>query len=102
MEAELEDILSRDDALETHLVRVERLLEKEKLGRKSPSPINTQTSTPPVQPAVEDRRINLPKLEIQKFDGNVLNWNAFWDSRHRLTNQVVLTKLRNLTISLAF
>ena len=40
METELEEILKRDDDLETYLVRVERLLEKEKRGRKSPSPVS--------------------------------------------------------------
>ena len=70
METELEEILKRDDDLETNLVRVERLLEKEK--------VSNQVSTS-VQSVVEDKRVKLPRLEIQKFDGNVLNWSTFWD-----------------------
>ena len=45
METELEEILKRDDDLETYLVRVERLLEKEKRVRKSPSPVSNRVST---------------------------------------------------------
>ena len=70
METELEEILKRDDDLETNLVRVERLLEKEKVSNR------VSTS---VQSVVEDKRVKLPRLEIQKFDGNVLNWSTFWD-----------------------
>ena len=68
METELEEILKRDDDLETYLVRVERLLEKEKRGRKSPFPVSNRVSTS-VQSVVEDKRVKLPRLEIQKFDG---------------------------------
>ena len=78
METELEEILKRDDDLETYLVRVGRLLENEKRGRKSPSAVSNRVSTS-VQSVVEDKRVKLPRLEIQKFDGNVLNWSTFWD-----------------------
>ena len=78
METELGEILKRDDDLETYLVREERLLEKEKRGRKSPSPVSNRVITS-VQSVVEDKRVKLPKLEIQKFDGNVLNWSTFSD-----------------------
>ena len=82
METELEEILKRDDDLETLrvrvTVRVERLLEKEKRGRKSPSPVSNRVGTS-VQSVVEDKRVKLPRLEIHKFDGNVLNWSTFWD-----------------------
>ena len=78
METELEEILKRDDDLETYLIRVERLLEKEKRGRKSPSPVSNRMSTS-VQSVVGDKPVKLPRLEIQKFDGNVLNWSTFWD-----------------------
>ena len=39
------------------------------LEKKSGVPITRHTPT-----------IKLPKLELQKFNGNILNWQEFWDS----------------------
>ena len=50
---------------------------------KSPpfSPSSTQVNVR--NESLESRHItagNLPKIELKKFDGNILNWNSFWQS----------------------
>ena len=48
--------------------------------------------------------IKLPKLELQKFDENILKWQEFWDSFeasiHRNTNLQPVDKFNYLTAEL--
>ena len=43
--------------------------------------IASTLSPPTVSPALTSSTIlHLPKLELQKFKGNVIGWTSFWDS----------------------
>ena len=37
----------------------------------------TLDSTPP--PSLDSKGVKLPKLDIPKFDGNIINWRTFWE-----------------------
>ena len=37
-------------------------------------PGDTKPEMIPVEP-----KVNLPKIELPKFDGNIMNWPTFWD-----------------------
>ena len=61
------------------LARIDRFLKK-----KPPPPslsqvdISNQGSIPRTA-QIQDVRVKLPKLEISKFDGDIINWQGFWD-----------------------
>ena len=40
--------------------------------------ISIQGSTPRTT-QIQDVRVKLPKLELSKFDGDIINWQGFWD-----------------------
>ena len=40
--------------------------------------ISNQESTPRTT-QIQDVRVKLPKLELSKFDGDIINWQGFWD-----------------------
>ena len=49
--------------------------------------------------AIEDLRLKLPKLELSKFDGDIINWREFWKKfliAYRKVNHFwAFTNLRN-------
>ncbi|KAL5475814.1 hypothetical protein EMCRGX_G025680 [Ephydatia muelleri] len=49
---------------------------------ETPSDTNSSTSTVPVVAtrSTRETRIRLPKLELKRFNGELTNWMAFWDS----------------------
>ena len=78
-EKKLEDILVLEDLNFELLAKIDRYLKK-----TPPSPslslldISNQGSAPrPTQ--IQDVRIKVPKLELSKFDGDIINWQGFWD-----------------------
>ena len=78
-EKELEDILVLKDLNFELLAKIDRCLKK-----TPPSPslssldISIQGSTPRTT-QIQDVRVKLPKLELSKFDGDIINWQGFWD-----------------------
>ena len=40
--------------------------------------ISNQGSTPRTT-QIQDVRVKLPELELSKFDGDIINWQGFWD-----------------------
>ena len=76
-ENKLNEIVTRDNKSTWILTKIEHDLHKTK--------IKESQNTPPVQnltlqdKEVKDIPVKLPKLEISKFNGNVLNWQGFWD-----------------------
>ena len=78
-EKKLEDILVLEDLNFELLAKIDRYLRK-----TPPSPslslldISNQGSAPrPTQ--IQDVRIKVPKSELSKFDGDIINWQGFWD-----------------------
>ena len=49
---------------------------------ETPSDTSSYTSTVPVVAtrSTRETRIRLPKLELKRFNGELTNWMAFWDS----------------------
>ena len=74
-EKELDEIVTRDDKNTRILTKIEHVLHKIK--------IKESQNIPPVQNlALQDNEakdipVKLPKLEISKFNGNILNWPGF-------------------------
>ena len=76
MENELEEILIREKNLQIIITRIEHCLIKPKIhvGRNS---LPSSNSSP--LPVNEYVKVKLPELEISKFNGDVINWQGFWD-----------------------
>ena len=73
IESELDAILSRSDDLHEILVKIDTCLSSQKqIEKLSNMTINSSYSD-------SSAKIKLPKLEIPKFDGEVTNWQSFWD-----------------------
>ena len=76
MENEPEEILIREENLQILITRIERCLNKPKIhvDRNSLPPSNSSPL-----PVNESVKVKLPKLEISKFNGDVINWQGFCD-----------------------
>ena len=76
MENELEEILIREENLQILIIRIEHCLNKPKIHLDRNSLLSSNSSP---LPANESTKVKLPKLEISKFNGDVINWQGFWD-----------------------
>ena len=76
-ESELENILVRDDKVNELIVRIERCIFKsthENVNPPSHISVNSSTSS-----NNDHLKINLPELVISKFQGDIIDWQGFWD-----------------------
>ena len=73
--------ITEAQAIQTEIVKQneyeEELEEALRLAEKTLAINNTTNVTSNVVPPI---RVNLPKLQLKKFDGNVLHWYSFWKS----------------------
>ena len=76
MENELEEILIREEHLQILITRIEHCLSKPKFHADRNS-LPSSNSFP--LPLNESVKVKLPKLENSKFNGDVINWQGFWD-----------------------
>ena len=78
-EKELEDILVLEDLNFELLAKIDRCLKKTPppLSLSSLDIFNQESSHRTTQ--VQDVGVRLPKLELSKFDGYIINWQGFWD-----------------------
>ena len=76
MENELEEILVREEKSQILITRTEYCLSKPKILVDWNSLPSSNSSPLPVNESV---KVKLPKLEISKFHGDVINWQGFWD-----------------------
>ena len=74
-EEELGETLTRNDECRTHLFRAEQVLKRAAKNDENPS--ETRSSKKDVDQT--GINIKLPDLEIKLFDGDILNWQSFWD-----------------------
>ena len=73
-EKELDQILTREDKYLPTISKIDLHLSKPTKNAKSnrfPQDLSFQIS--------ETAKVCLPKLEIEKFDRDVINWSSFWD-----------------------
>ena len=76
MENELEEILISEEKLQILITRIEHCLCTPKIHVDRNSLRSSNSSPLPVNKSV---KVKLPKLEISKFNGDVINWQRFWD-----------------------
>ena len=74
-ESELEDILMREDSNFKIIAKIDRCLSKIPPAG-SLSSLSISNRTPSVS---QEAKVKLPKLELPKFDGDIINWRGFWD-----------------------
>ena len=57
-----------------------------------PTPV--RDPTPSVHSKVDSKGVRLPKIDVPKFHGNIINWSTFWEqfdiSVHTLLTQHLL------------
>ena len=71
MENELEEILIREENLQILITRIEHCLSKPKIHVDRNSFPSSNSSPLPVNEIV---KVKLPKLQISKFNADVINW----------------------------
>ena len=76
MENELEEILIQKKNLQILIRCIAFCLSKPKTHVDRNSLPSSNSFPPPVNESV---KVKLPKLEISKFKGDVINWQGFWD-----------------------
>ena len=76
MENELEQILIREEHFQILIARIERCLSKPKIHVDRNSLSSSNSSPLPVNESV---KVKLPKLEISKFNGDVIDRQGYWD-----------------------
>ena len=95
------DLLSMEDVgdLEDKVTMLERLLRalktdvKRLVGRKEEKP-----NPPPAIGVMGMSGIQLPKIEVPTFDGDLLNWRYFWEQfENTIHNKTQLTDIDKLT-----
>ena len=97
------DLLSMEDTgeLEKRVSTLEQLLESLKADVKRL--VGSKEKKRPVSTsgAIGISGIELPRIKVPNFDGNILNWQFFWEqcnsaihSKHLLTDSDSLTYLR--------
>ena len=61
--------------------------------KKQLLPPHAAASDPSSTPAPEGKGLKLPKLDVPKFDGNIVNWTSFWEQYNiSIHNRSSLTK----------
>ena len=79
MEDELSEFLVINDRLDGQVVKMDNLLKKLD-DRPSRAAVEEEAKTSVITRKVPQMNpVKLPKLEISKFDGSVLNWCTFWE-----------------------
>ena len=82
-EAELDSIITRDDGLQLTFLKIERNLNK---VNNTPS-VHSLSLSNQGSSSQSDVPVNLPKLNIKKFNGDIINWQGFWDQFDSAINQ---------------
>ena len=79
VEKEVTDTLERNDKFYIMLSKINDCLEKYSVKEVNPRRLSlSQQLASVIAPPVR-YRVKLPKIELQKFDGNIVNWQTFWD-----------------------
>ena len=74
-EQELQTVLSRDDRIQELIVKIERCMNKVPKESIKTSRV-TSSSSPSLLSHNPEVKVKLPKLEISKFDGDIINLAA--------------------------
>ena len=66
-----DELFTFQDGLEKHVLDCSVCI------KKLLSSVSDMSQTPVA--SLEDKGVKLPKLDVPKFDGNILNWRSFWE-----------------------
>ena len=77
LENEIEDALSIQDTISDYKFMIMEALKNNQHNKPVSSFHDNNSSTKPTTTRID---VNLPKLSIQSFNGNQLEWLTFWDS----------------------
>ena len=77
-EIELSEIVTRDDKNIRIAAKIDHVLNKVKIQQTTPVP-NISTLSLANRETLTKIAVKLPKIELTKFYGNILNWQVFWD-----------------------
>ena len=79
-EKELEQNLCREDSYFELIALADQFLDMLNLNNSQAYAASSPVSV--VNSSNNNLRTNLPKLIIKQFDGNILNWQTFWDQHY--------------------
>ena len=74
-ESEIEVIVMRENSNFKIIAKIDRCLSEIPLAGILNS-LSISNRTPSVS---QDAKVKLPKLELSKLDGDIINWKGFWD-----------------------
>ena len=77
-EIELSEIVPRDDKHIRIVAKIDHVLNKVKIQQTTPVR-NISTLSLANRETLTKIAVKLPKIELTKFYGNILNWQVFWD-----------------------
>ena len=78
-EEELNEILLREDKHLHIITKIDFNILSKQAKKCEDTSVNNEIS---IDSSIQNRekvKVHLPKLEIEKFDGDVTNWSSFWD-----------------------
>ena len=84
-EIELNEIITRDDKNIRIVAKIDHVLNKVKIQQTTPVP-NISTLSLANRETLTKIPAKLPKLELTKFDGNIVSWQVFWDQFNSSTH----------------
>ena len=100
---EIEAVMEEADNYSQHIIGIKLKVAKFLQNINPPPAILPTPTNPNVGGASSAQSVKLPRLEIEKFKGNILEWQNFWDQfkaavhdDKRLTNVQKFTYLKTL------
>ena len=99
-EHELTESLIREDAFIDDMTKIDRVLTKIynlETNHSEHSSVRETTSNHTRSPSnpTETVKVILPKLELKPFDGNILNWQPFWDRFQSSIKDILLNRIEH-------
>ena len=99
-EHELTESLIREDTFIDDMTKIDRVLTKIynlETKHSEHSSVRETTSNHTRSPSnpTETVKVILPKLELKPFDGNILNWQPFWDRFQSSIKDVLLNRIEH-------
>ena len=80
---DIEDSCAWNDAYFDIMVKIDDALKKHSDTKVFENKASSDKSPPEVIPnssdVIKKREVKLPKIELKSFDGDILNWQTFWD-----------------------
>ena len=80
LEAEMESTLLANDIFFCTLSKInEQLAKATETEDKRNTVVSHEVSPASTRVLAAEQKVKLPKIELKTFDGNILNWQQFWD-----------------------